>query len=50
MISASARWDDTNGGLWEAEACNYPDVHGSFGPEDLKVYGDWLLHVGEANN
>jgi hypothetical protein len=33
-----------------AQACNYPDVHGSFGPEDLKVYGDWLLHVGEANN
>jgi hypothetical protein len=30
-------------------ASGYPDVHGSFGPNDLKVYGYWNLTVGGYN-
>lgn len=31
-------------------ASNYADTHGSFGPDDLVVYGFWNLTVGGYNN
>jgi hypothetical protein len=31
-------------------ASQYADTHGSFGPDDLKVYGYWDLTVGAYNN
>jgi hypothetical protein len=31
-------------------ASRYPDVHGSFGENDLKVFGYWDLTIGSYNN
>jgi hypothetical protein len=45
MVSASARWDDTNGGLWEAES---PAVSVTVSNEIS--FPNWMPEFGEAGN
>jgi hypothetical protein len=45
MISASARWDDTNGGLWEAES---PAVSVTISNEIS--FENWMPSFGETGN